>query len=608
VSDPILLFLILDMAALLVLGACAALMPPAAGLFLTAGLAGLGAFLCLPPLFFSWPAAALNLPTGPPGLHLHLALDPLPAFFLLLAFLSGTAIAAFQGTTAAHSGSVRVAALCLAGTAMSLLAADGVTLTMGSALVCGTIVRDWRSRRTPAALLIPLLLLAAVCLLTPTGFTPRFDAIRAAPIGMGSAAAAAMMTIAAITGMICLRAPANDWTGQALIAGVVFPSGVYILIRLIADLSSQSMQPWWGAVLLTVGGWFAVVQAWRAAADADIDGAVAAMMRRQAGLMVMGVGLALIGRAADLPQAQSLALDATVLLAIGSSLAGTVATLAAEALGSSAATVRLSRLGGLVHTMPWASAALAAGLLALAALPPGIGFASVWLLFQSLLSAPRTGPLIDQLPLALAAAAIALSAAAAASASVRIIGVAMLGRPRTPRGAGAQDISPAGRVILSTLAGLSLIAGIIPGSALWALADSAVSGVTGSSPGIRGELTMLSVSAAFPGYAALPVIALLALATGCVILVLRWLRREGKVAGLWFGGMKPPVGLPFGEPMAQSAGAGFLPELPVVPLPPVPRFPSLPRIAAVSPTVSLWIVLIAFGLLLLILAVAGGSE
>jgi hypothetical protein len=201
VTDPILLFLILDMAALLVLGACAALVPPAAGLFLTAGLAGLGAFLCLPPLFFSWPAAALNLPAGPPGLHLHLALEPLPAFFLLLAFLSGTAIAAFQGTTAAHSSSVRVTALCLAGTAMSLLAADGVTLTMGSALVCGIIVRDWRSRRTPAALLIPLLLLAAVCLLTPTGFTPRFDAIRAAPIGMGSAAAA-MMTIAAITWMI----------------------------------------------------------------------------------------------------------------------------------------------------------------------------------------------------------------------------------------------------------------------------------------------------------------------------------------------------------------------------------------------------------------------
>jgi NADH:ubiquinone oxidoreductase subunit 5 (subunit L)/multisubunit Na+/H+ antiporter MnhA subunit len=277
---------------------------------------------------------------------------------------------------------------------------------------------------------------------------------------------------------------------------------------------------------------------------------------------------------------------------------------------SSTGTVHLSRLGGLAQTLPWTSAALAVGLLALSALPSGIGFASLWLLFQALLSGPRAGGLIDQVPLALAAAAIALAAAIATAAAVRIIGIAILGRPRTPQGAGARDIVRTGQVILSGLTALSLIAGIIPAMTLRILADAAVREVTGSAQGVRGDLTMLSASAASPGYAALPVLALLALATGCAVLVLRWLRREGKPAGLWFDGMTPPVGFPFGEPMAQSAGTGFLPPLPALPAlptPPVPRLPAPPRFAAVSPVAALWLMLIAFGILLLILAITGSG-
>jgi hypothetical protein len=66
--------------------------------------------------------------------------------------------------------------------------------------------------------------------------------------------------------------------------------------------------------------------------------------------------------------------------------------------------------------------------------------------------------------------------------------------------------------------------------------------------------------------------------------------------------MQPPIGLPFGEPSAQSAGAGFLPALPDVPLPALPRTP-LPRaIRPPSAAVGLWLVLAGFGGLLLGLA------
>jgi hypothetical protein len=619
VSDPTLLFLALDMVALLVLGACAAFVPPRFGPWLTSGLSLLGAALCLPSLLFP-SAAALIVSAGPPGLRLHLALGPMPACFLLLILVSGGAIAAFGETT-------RSTALCLGGAILSLLAADGVTLLFGTAVLCGAVYPDRTRRSRLHALLVPLLLAGAVFLLTPAGFAPRFDAIRAAPVSVERASIAAMMAAAAITGLICLR-PRDGC--NALAAGAVLPAGIAILIRLLDDLTGQTVQAWWGFVLLALGGLIAVVFAWRAAADAGIREAAANLVRRQGGLMLIGAGLALIAQAADLPQAQSLALESVMLLAFGGSLAGAAATLATEAIGTSAGTARLSRLGGLIHLMPWTSGVLAAGLLALSALPPGLGFASLWLLFQSLLFAPRTGSFPELLPLALTALAIALSAAAATSASVRIAGIALLGRPRSPSAAGAQEIARAGRIILPMLAALPLVAGLIPGPVIQALAAPAVRSLVGSSPGIRGSLTMLSTSAASPGYAALPVAALLACATGCVIMLLRWRRRESKPAGLWFGGVKPPFGLPFGEPMAQSAGAGFLPGLPLVRRGPPPdkpgeghdgwgrftlRSPIAPardgRLRFIFRTfpapAALWLVLAAFAILLLAVSATGAG-
>jgi hypothetical protein len=229
----------------------------------------------------------------------------------------------------------------------------------------------------------------------------------------------------------------------------------------------------------------------------------------------------------------------------------------------------------------------------------------LWLSFQSILSAPRTGGLLSQVPLALAGAAIALSAALAAAASVRIVGIAILGRPRTPQGAGARESKSPVRTIMLTLAGVSLVAGIFPSPLLWLLADPAIHTLTGVPSNRQAGVALLSVSSSLPGYLALPVLALLALMTGAVFLLPRRSRKEAKIAGPWTDGMQPPIGLPFGDPAAQSTGAGFLPALPVLPTlrwPWLPSFPRLPRPRASS---GIWLVLAAFGALLLVLDVIG---
>ena len=272
-----------------------------------------------------------------------------------------------------------------------------------------------------------------------------------------------------------------------------------------------------------------------------------------------GIGLMLLARAADLPEAQSASLAAVMLLAIASSFAGVLATLAAHVIGIRAGTYRLSHLGGLVHMMPITSGSLAVGLLGLSALPPGIGFVCLWLAFQAILFSPRTGGLMAQLPLALSVTALALSAAVAGTASVRLIGVAILGPPRLPRSA-VHESGSLTRIILLTLAGFSTVIGLLPGPALWILAGPAMLAVTDVQPRL-------------PFYLTLPVLALLVLATESIMLLLHWRRREPRAVGPWMEGMDPPEGLPLGEPAAQAAATGFLPKLPDVPLPRMPRLP-----------------------------------
>ncbi len=692
VSDPILLSLTVDAVALLLLGVSAHALPAACGLIMTI-LCGLGTVLCLPPLLMRTAGSSLTIPIGPPGLALHLALDPLSTFFLTIALLAGTAIAAFQAsaaqaalqasaaqaalqnaaaqaafqtpaaetplqpataqaasqtsdpqaifqppaaqaalqtpaaqaalrTSAAQaapqisaaqatfqtpfqppeaqpSASTGMIACCLGGTTFAFLAADAVTLALGLTTACLAVAHGTR-RSMP----IPFLLLTAIILLTPPGYAPRFDTIAAAPIDPSHATAAAALTIAAAGALILQSASERSWAADALRAGVLIPFGVYIVLRVTADLSGSAAQSWWGSVLLLVGGATAILQAWHAAATPDLDIAIGALMRRQAGLAITTIGLALVARTADLPGAATFALEATGLAALAVATAGVLATLAGHTVGTSAGTYRLAGLGGLIHPMPGISAALAVGLLALSALPPTLGFATLWLSFQSVLSAPRTGGLVIQLPLALGAAAIAASAALAIAAALRITGIAILGRPRTPRGAGAAESRSPVRFILLTLAVASLLAGVLPGPTLWLLADPAIHAVTGLAAN-RG-LSVLSVPGSSPTYLALPVLALIALAATVPMRFLRPKSAPAKPLGPWIDGLEPPIGLPFGDPAAQSVGTGFVPRFPRVHrprLPSLPQRPVLPQRPALPATIGPWLLVIAFATLLLVLAV-----
>ena len=519
--------------------------------FAGAGLGGLGFLVTLLSLLLGQGAVSLDLPIGLPGYPLRLTLDPLATFFLLPIFLSGTAGIAVVAESGDRAARPSLAGLiwCLAGTTLTILADDGATMAIGLCLAGGAV---WVSGEPtgdsarPRALQLGVTVLAALCVLTA----------KALPDLPAGGYVLALVGPAALAGL----APFHLWSipahraaparAAALLSGAMQPLAVYLLVRLLLDLPA-SLPLWWGVPLLVAGAATMLTGGWRAACGTELEICLAALAERQSGLAATGIGLASIGRAADLPAMTILAEEAVLLLVFAHAVCGTLAQLTAGAMRDGAGSRRLSSLGGLIHSMPSVASAMAAVLYGLSGLPAGVGFAALWLLFQALLAAPRS-PFF-----ALVAVALALSVALTGAAAVRLFGVAFLGRPRTPRTAGATDIAPAARPALLVLAGLALLLGLFPGVAIL-MSGGAIRQLT--SVGLGGRAGVLGLE----GLPVLPQVLLgLAIAGGLVVLLRRRGGESPRLGPGWNDGFaSSPPWLPFGEPLTQWAGAGLLPVLP----------------------------------------------
>ena len=502
------LFAIL-VAALVVLALVAGLMPRIATTVGAAGICALVVVLAVAVLASGAGAATLTVPIGPAGARMHLALDPLAASFLLLLFLVMPC--------------AETSPLALAATAVTVLAGDGFTLAVGLLLLGG--VGALRSTAVAAVSLTVAFALAG---------PGEFAALRDMPPQGWNAAAVLLLVL----------------VGAGAMSRVSPPIAAYLVLRVLFDLCGAGQPMWWGVPLLLAGAAIATIGSLRAALADTLHAVLSFGSLHLFGMAVIALGVALLARPADLPSVASQALDAAWLALVGHVLCRTLLLRCAAAADTGAGTRRLDCLGGLIHRMPVTAGSCLAGLFAVAVLPPGLGFAAFWLLFQALLAAARIGDLGQQVLIVGVAALAALSVGLAALAAVRLFGVVFLGVPRTPRAAVADDAPRAVRFVLGGLAATTALLGLLPGLALlpasgWTKATASMS------------LLVLRTGAETPGYSPIAAAALLAVAA----LVAMWASRrtgEHRRGSVWSGGFAaPPAWLPFGDPATQYGPASF---------------------------------------------------
>jgi NADH:ubiquinone oxidoreductase subunit 5 (subunit L)/multisubunit Na+/H+ antiporter MnhA subunit len=119
------------------------------------------------------------------------------------------------------------------------------------------------------------------------------------------------------------------------------------------------------------------------------------------------------------------------------------------------------------------SFAFLVGCVAISALPPLNGFVSEWLTFQAILLSPNLAEWGLKITIPAVGALLALSAALAAACFIKAFGVAFLGRARSVAAERAEEVDVFSLGAMFALVLLCLLAGILPGFVIDALAPIA---------------------------------------------------------------------------------------------------------------------------------------
>lgn len=240
---------------------------------------------------------------------------------------------------------------------------------------------------------------------------------------------------------------------SALLSGVMLKVSIFMMIRFVFDLLAP-VGLVWGIIILVFGAISAVLGVLYALAEHDLKRLLAYHSVENIGIILLGLGSAVMLSALGHFALASIALAAALYHCINHALFKGLLFLGAGSVVSATGTRNMEKYGGLIKTLPVTAVFFIVGSIAISGLPPLNGFASEWLTFQALLSGVSVASAGSKMFFALGLGALALTGGLAAACFVKVIGITFLARPRSEAAAKAREDSffmKAGMAILATL-------------------------------------------------------------------------------------------------------------------------------------------------------------
>jgi formate hydrogenlyase subunit 3/multisubunit Na+/H+ antiporter MnhD subunit len=449
------------------------------------------------------------LPLGLPWIGAHFRLDALSAFFLVVVDIGGGAASLYALGFGRHeSAPQRVLPfypLFLAGMTLVVIADDAFTflfswefmsLSSWALVMAHDQVRE--NLRAGYVYLVmasfgTLALLLAFGMLAGPDGAFAFDAIREsehAPTLVALILILVLIGTGSKAGLVPLHAwlplahPAAPSHVSGLLSGVMTKVAVYAFVRIVFDLLGDPAW-WWSMLVLALAGITCVMGVLYALMQHDLKRLLAYHTVENIGIIFIGLGLALAFQVYGLGWAAALAFTAALLHVFNHSLFKNLLFLGSGAVLTATGERNMEHLGGLIHRMPLTAFTFLVGCVAISALPPLNGFVSEWLTFQAILQSPQIPAWGLKFLIPAVGALLALSAALAAACFVKAFGITFLGRPRTEAARRAHEADRFSLAAMFGLAALCLIAGILPGLFIDALAPVAKSMVGASMPSQR---------------------------------------------------------------------------------------------------------------------------
>ncbi|MHC1701935.1 MAG: proton-conducting transporter membrane subunit [Humidesulfovibrio sp.] len=246
---------------------------------------------------------------------------------------------------------------------------------------------------------------------------------------------------------------------SAMLSGVVLKMGIYGLVRFLWLLPDPP--GFWGGLILTLGAASGLLGVVFAIGQHDLKRLLAYHSVENIGIILMGLGLALLGRTAGRPDWVVLGLAGCLLHVWNHSFFKSLLFFCAGSVDHAAHTRQLDQLGGLSKTMPWTALMFLVGAVAICGLPPLNGFVSELFVYLGLF---RTVTLAGEVATAamLGVPVLAMIGALAVACFVKVYGAAFLGEPRTPAAAKAHESPLSMRAAMAVLALLCALIGLAP--------------------------------------------------------------------------------------------------------------------------------------------------
>jgi hydrogenase-4 component B len=325
---------------------------------------------------------------------------------------------------------------------------------------------------------------------------------------------------------------------SALMSGVMIKAGVYGIVRLGLEVLGRGPE-WWGLLVLAIGVVSAVFGVLYALMEHDLKRLLAFHSIENIGIILIGVGVALVGVADGAPLLGAVALTAALFHTLNHGIFKAALFLAAGSIQSATGTRDLNILGGLARAMPVTALAFGIGAAAISGLPPLNGFASEWLTFQGLIGAGADGALslVARSAVLAAVAGLGLTTALAVACFVKATGMSFLALPRSPAAAAAHEVGRTMGAPMASLAFGCIAIGLAAGPVVGVIA-----GLAGPLVGLATTGSSIEPVVSFAGldavYAALPLAVL-----GSVLVGLTWFvtSRVGKTrrTATWTTGIAP---------------------------------------------------------------------
>jgi hydrogenase-4 component B len=322
---------------------------------------------------------------------------------------------------------------------------------------------------------------------------------------------------------------------SAIMSGVILKMGIYGLVRVTSLMPNLPFA--WGAITLGLGVVSGVLGVAYAIGQHDLKRLLAYHSIENIGIIVMGLGLALIGRSLGRAEWVVLGLGGALLHVWNHALFKSLLFFSAGSVIHSVHTREIDHLGGLAKAMPWTAACFLVGAVAICGLPPLNGFVSEFLIYLGLFATLRHEPGGANSWASFAAPALALIGALAAACFVKVFGAVFLGTARSEHAGHAHESPPGMIAPMGVLVACCGAIGLAPAI----VAPVLEAGLSAWMPNRFDGGPRIASLAPLNGITTTGLLLVAALAVGSGLLWLRRRNRSSAVAATWGCGYVAPT-------------------------------------------------------------------